>query len=319
VYESGNTFVSGRLGDDSEELRGVRGGLGIQSEIGVPLVINGRRAGMILIASQQPDFFQPKDVEFAESVAQWVAMVAHRAELVQEITFNAMEQGRRKVAEELITVLAHDLRNYIAPIHARLHLLHTRANRQNRPEDSRDADLALKGVDRLTRLISAILDVARLDQGIFQIETQPVDLGGAAREMSKAMATPDHELVVNIEDDVIVAADPHRLQQCMDTIISNAIRHSPDNAPVRLVVKKRNREQRVFGILEVHNEGPGIPVDLMPRLFDRFARGPESQGLGLGLYMAKRIAVAHGGELTAVSPIGEGACFSLRLPCYEPL
>src|SRR4051812_8378137 len=84
VFQTGKTFVTGRLLEDPEELRGIKSGLKIQSKIGVPLEIAGRRRGMIMIASLRPDFYGPSDVKFAESVARWVGIVAHRAELVHE-------------------------------------------------------------------------------------------------------------------------------------------------------------------------------------------------------------------------------------------
>src|SRR6185436_13628421 len=107
VYQEGRTFATGRLDLMDDELRGVREGLKVKSTIGVPLEVGGKLRGMLLIASLKPDFFGPADVTFAETIARWVGMIAHRAELVAQITRNALEQGRRAAAEELITVLAH--------------------------------------------------------------------------------------------------------------------------------------------------------------------------------------------------------------------
>ena len=93
-------------------------GLKIRSKLGVPLLIAGVRRGMVMIASLQPDWFTPEDVRFAESIVAWVGVVTHKAEMAQEIARTAAEQGRRAVAEELVTVLAHDLRNFVSPISA---------------------------------------------------------------------------------------------------------------------------------------------------------------------------------------------------------
>jgi len=317
VFQSGKTFVTGNLLEDREELRGVKEGLKIQSKIGIPLEIGGKRKGMMMIASLQADFFTRADVEFTELVGRWVAVVAHRAELVREVTQNAVEQGRRKVAEELITVLAHDLRNYITPLSARLHLIRGRAEHDKRADDFRDADLALLGILRLNNLISDILDVARLDQGIFQFDIQPVDLTRVARDVAKTLSTPEHELLVESADETVVAADPQRLRQCLENLVSNAVQHSPDSAPARVLVHVAQRDEKVWGVVEVHNEGPGVPVDLMPRIFERFVAGHGSRGLGLGLYLSKRIAVAHGGDLMVQSAPGKGTRFVLHLPCYE--
>jgi two-component system, OmpR family, sensor kinase len=317
VFQTGKTYLTGRLEEDAEELRGVKFGLKIKSKLGVPLEVGGRRRGMMMIASLKPDFFRGADAVFAESVARWVGMIAHRAELVQEITRNAVEQGRRAVAEELITVLAHDLRNYLSPIAARLQLIRNRALRDERQGDLREAEIALRGVDRLTRLISDLLDVARLDQGIFQMDVQPTDLASIGREIARALSTPGHEVAFAAAQETIVAADARRVRQCVENLIANAIQHSPQGAAINVTVGTERREDRIWGLVEVRNEGPGIPAELLPRVFDRFASGPGSRGLGLGLYLAKRIAVAHGGELTAESQPGKGARFLLRLPCYR--
>jgi signal transduction histidine kinase len=317
VYQTGKTFLTGRLDQDAEELRGVKAGMQIKSKLGVPLEVGGRRRGMMMIASLKPDFFRPADATFAEFVARWVGMIAHHAELTQEITRNAVEQGRRAVAEELITVLAHDLRNYLSPIGARLHLLRGRADRDSRQEDVREAETAIRGVDRLSRLIGDLLDVARLDQGIFNIDVQPVDVASVAREVSRAFSSPDHEIVARAMTEVVIAGDAKRIQQCIENLIANAVQHSPRGAAVNVTASVDRQEDRSWGLLEVRNEGPGIPLDVMPRLFERFTPGPGSHGLGLGLYLARRIAAAHGGDLDVESRPGKGATFRLRLPLYR--
>ena len=116
VFQTGITFVTGHLENDTDELAGVRDALKVRSQIGVPLDVGGRRRGMMMIASLETERFGADDVRFTELVARWVGMVAHRAELVEELTRRAVEQGRRVAAEELMTVLAHDLRNVLAPL-----------------------------------------------------------------------------------------------------------------------------------------------------------------------------------------------------------
>jgi two-component system, OmpR family, sensor kinase len=317
VFESGETFLTGRLLEDPVEVRGVKDGLKVQSKIGIPLNVGGRRRGVIMIASQEADYFNQSDAEFAECVTRFVALVIDRADLVHEITRNAFEEGRREVAEELITVLAHDLRNYIAPLDSRLLLIRTRAEKDSRKEDLRDVQASLSAVSRLKDLIEDILDVARVDHGLLHFDIQPVDLIQAARQIADALSTPEHEVVVIAEEEVIVAADVRRLKQCVENIVANAIRHSPAQAPVRLTVRAERRDDHNWGTLEVRNEGAGISADILPRIFERFVASRESPGLGLGLYLAQRITVAQGGRLTVQSDPGDGARFILHLPAFE--
>lgn len=160
VFRTGETFVTGHLEEDSEELRGIKGTLAIRSQIGVPLRIGGNLRGLMMIASTQPEHFTTDDVRFADAVVRWVGVVAHRAELVEEIARNAADQGRRAVAEELVTVLAHDMRDYLSPVHLRLDLLRRRAESEGRTADANDLDLTLKSLMRADALVSDLLDVA---------------------------------------------------------------------------------------------------------------------------------------------------------------
>jgi two-component system, OmpR family, sensor kinase len=318
VYQTGATFRTGELDKDPEELRGVKETFEIKSKIGVPLEIGGARRGMMMIASLHPEFFTEQDVSFAEAVARWVGMVAHRAELSEEIARNAAEQGRRAVAEELITVLAHDLRNYLSPIDIRLRMIRRRAESEARDVDVRDADAALKGVGRLTALISELLDVARIDQGVFQIEVRPVDLVGLVEDAVKGLSTPEHPIILKAAEELIVAADPARIRQCIENLLSNAVKHSPHGAEVAIFMRRVRNHHGDMARLSIVDEGPGVPPEVLPHIFERFVSAETKQGgLGLGLYLAKRIATMHDGDLQVESSPGKGARFTLSLHVFD--
>jgi signal transduction histidine kinase len=168
-------------------------------------------------------------------------------------------------------------------------------------------------VRRLSGLIGDILDVARIDQGVFQLEPEPLDLGALVQETVSLLATPEHPVLLRVQDGgpIVVTADAGRLRQCLENIVSNAIQKSPANAAVTVFVSKGRQRARV----DVVDEGPGIPPDLLPHVFERFVSGSRREGgLGLGLYLAKRVAAVHGGDLTVDSPPGKGARFTLSLP-----
>jgi two-component system, OmpR family, sensor kinase len=321
VYKTGETFISGALDRDPDELKGVKEALGIRSKLGVPLEWGGQRRGMMMIASLKPDFFTAEDVRFAESLGRWVSLLAHRAELADQIARNAVEQGRRAGAEELVTVLAHDLRNYLQPLHMRLELLRLRAQRDRRKEDAADADGAARAVLRLGGLISDILDVARIDQGVFQLQPEVCDLGALVRDTAALLSTAEHPVLVTVQEGepIELVADPRRIRQCIENIIANAVQKSPASAPVSVfVVVLRNRPDGPFARVEVVDQGPGIPEDMLPHLFDRFVSGRSQEGgLGLGLYLAKRIAGVHRGDLSVESQPGKGARFALILPLSQ--
>ena len=318
VYQTGETFVTGHLEDDAEELVGIREVLQIRSKIGVPLEVGGKRRGMMMIAALRPDAFTPEDVRFSEAVVRWVGAVAHRAELVEEIERNALEQGRRVVAEELITVLAHDLRNYISTIDARIRTIRRRAELEERAVEVRDSDAALRSVARLTGLVSDILDAARIDQGVLALEPQTVELTPLVDEVIDALGTSQHRIERKAAEDLLIAADPKRVRQCLENILSNAVRHSPDEAPVTVFIRREKRENDEVARIDIVDEGPGVAPEVLPHIFERFVSGERRRGgLGLGLYLAKRIAMLHRGDLTVESKPGVGARFTLLLPCHS--
>ncbi len=322
VYKTGETFITGRLDQDEQELRGVREGLKIKSKLGVPLDIGGRRRGMMMIASLKPDFFTAEDARFAESVAHWAGIVAHRAELAEQMGRNAALQARRAAAEELVTVLAHDLRNFLGPLSLRLEVLKLRAQGPQREEDRRDLEAAASTLERLGALVSDLLDVARIDQGVFQLQPQMVDLGALVEEVAKVFSSAQNRVLVRVQEgqSIRVPADASRLRQTLENLIANAQQQSPAAAPVSIFVKSGKRERPGdVALVEVADEGPGIPQDMLPRLFDRYVTSGERRGgLGLGLYLAKRIAEVHGGDLTVDSQPGKGTRFTLTVPAVAP-
>jgi len=319
VYKTGRTFRNGRVDQDESELQGIKEGLRIKSKLGVPLEIGGQRRGMMMLASLKPEFFSDDDERFLETVAPWIGVVAHRAELATEIARNATEEGRRAGAEELITVLAHDLRNYIAPMNMRLNVLRLRAQEDQREDELRDLELLGRSIDRLGELITDILDVSRIDQGVFQIQPRRIELSGLVREIVAAFESAQHSLRVTIQqgDQIHVSGDPGRLRQCLENVIANAIQKSPVTGAINLFVRQRREGTQRIAMVEVIDEGPGIPADQIAHIFERFQTG-RAGGVGLGLYLAKRIAKVHGGDLTAESQPGCGARFILSLPALAP-
>jgi signal transduction histidine kinase len=169
-------------------------------------------------------------------------------------------------------------------------------------------------VGRLARLTEELLDVTRLDQGLFQLELAPLDLVALTRDAAQAFAGPHVDVVLDAPESLVVTADAKRLRQALENVIANGVRHSPPGSPLRVVLRAGDEVARI----EVVDQGPGIPPDLVPHLFERFATGPRSQGIGLGLYLAERIVRAHGGSLKVESTPGAGASFGFCLPIHSP-
>lgn len=317
VFETGQPGLSGHLEEDPEELPGLKHGLGIRSYIAVPFEVEGVRRGVLECSSAQPDFFSQDDLRFLGAVSRWVGAVIHRSELVEELTKSAAEQGRRAAADELITVFAHDMGNHLFSLRVRIEMLHQRALREKATANIRDAESALKSLAALSQFTSDLLDVGRLDQGLFALRLQPLDVMRLVEELAAAATLPKNEVQVRGPTELIIHADAARLRQALANLVANALKHSPAGLPVVIEVAPQKREDGTWVLLTVADQGPGVPPHLLPRLFERFVRGSGSQGLGLGLYLARQIAVAHGGTLEVHSQTGKGARFELALPLVQ--
>ncbi len=319
VYKTGKTFATGNLLADSEELRGVKEGLGIQSKVGVPLEIGGKRRGMVMVASLKPDHFSDGDVHWVETIVRWTGLLAHRAELAEGMRRNSIEHSRRATADELVEVVAHDLRNYLAPIELRLQTLRLMAARDT-PHDAMlmEVERIFNSMRRLRTLVSDLLDVARLDHGLFRIEPDLLDMIALVQESARALETPHANIKVRVQSTgrIMAIADGARVRQCIDNLIANAIEKSPEGGTVTVTIATETVRDGEHALVQVSDEGPGVSPEILPRIFERHATSKrEGGGLGLGLFLAKRIAELHGGELSVESKPGEGARFMLSLPC----
>jgi two-component system, OmpR family, sensor kinase len=305
VFLTGNSFINGRVDQDSGELPGIKLGLGIVSEMAVVFEVETQRRGVLLVSSNIPEFFSIQDLRFLEAVARWIGIVIDRAETVERMRYQAIEQNRRLVAEELLTVMAHDLRNYLTPLKGRIELIQRRAFREKRTQDVHDANAAANTFSLLDRLISDLLDVARLNQGLFSLNPQPMDLVELVQEITPAFNTPERPVEVRTPSEVVLSADPDRLRQVLENLLANATRYAPKNTAVIVKVDIEQRTDGSWAVLTVSNQGPGIPADLQANLFRPFVVGSHSTGLGLGLYLAHNIATAHGGTLVVTSSHNE--------------
>jgi two-component system, OmpR family, sensor kinase len=314
VYETGRPYLTAQADQDPAVLRGVRETLGVRSMIAVPLDVSGERRGVLAASSQQPDLYGDDDLRFLEAVARWVGIVAHRAELVEQLRQETAEQTRRVVARELVEALAHDLQNLISPLLWHIDLIRRNAQREERARELRSSTQALAVIRRMHTLVRDLLDESRLEQGLFTLSLQTVNLAALVRESAGILQTRDAPVEVRAPNELLIQVDAERVRQAVENLLSNAQRYSPGETPVTVEVRADRREDGPWVTVKVHDEGPGIDPEVLPLLFERFVAGQGSRGLGIGLYLARQIARAHGGELAVDSAPGQGTTFYLSLP-----
>jgi signal transduction histidine kinase len=229
------------------------------------------------------------------------------------------ESDRRK--DEFLAMLAHELRNPMAPIRNAVDLL-VRVQSPNETA-SRALEIINRQLRQLTRLVDDLLDVSRITTGRIQIEKRPLDLSiivGAALEACEAIIrerSQDISVVSGLPMNVL--GDAPRLQQCVVNLLTNAAKYTEPGGHIRVALQ-RDREEAVIC---VEDTGVGIAPEFLPYVFDLFVQSDRTLdraegGLGIGLSVVKRLVEMHGGTVSASSPgLGKGSTFEIRLPLAQ--
>jgi len=252
----------------------------------------------------------------------WVMTeVTDRRRLADELRHRAdalAEDDRRK--DEFLAMLAHELRNPLAPILNAFEVMRGAAD--GIAEDLTPVrEVAERQVRHLARLVDDLLDVSRITSAKIQLRREPVDLAGiVARVVETARPAIDarrHALTLAIEPGPLpILGDPTRLDQILTNLLNNSVKYTEPGGSIELAVARRGRWAEV----RVADTGLGIPDEMLARIFDLFTQVERSLdrsqgGLGIGLTLVRRLVELHGGTVSARSEgHGRGSEFTVRLP-----
>ena len=219
-----------------------------------------------------------------------------------------------QMKSDFVSTVSHELRTPLTSIYGFAETLLRRDIGFSDAERETFLGYIASESERLTGIVDALLNVARLDSGTLQVELVPTDVGGLLREAvtSPTELANGHRFVVDLDDDVPpVRADPERLREVVGQLVENAVKYSPAGAIVRLEARARDDAVEIT----VADEGKGIPESELDRIFDKFYRGSETQpGTGLGLFIAQGLVTAMGGRIWVRSHEGGGSRFTFALP-----
>jgi signal transduction histidine kinase len=207
---------------------------------------------------------------------------------------------------------SHELRTPLTTIRGNMDLMRRMGAAQ--PEILDDVQDEL---ERMTRLVDDLLLLARADTGGLPLYRQPVELDDIFLDVYRQVQgiEPPVQLTIMEVDQVYVLGDSDRLKQLFLNLVDNAIKYTPAGGEVFMSLSKKDG----MALVEIQDNGVGIPVEDLPRIFDRFYRVDKARtrnpgGSGLGLSIARWIAVAHGGNIYVESSVGKGSTFSVSLP-----
>jgi signal transduction histidine kinase len=225
--------------------------------------------------------------------------------------------------EDLLAMVAHELRRPLAGLLGALATVHQRGPALAPGEQQELLAIARRQGIQLQRLLEQLLVAATLDHPqSAKIQGSLVDAAALATEAGVAaqLAHPAHRITIEAAGPLLIRGDPLAMSRILGNLLDNAAVYAPAGTPIRIVSGRDGAQ----AVLAVQDQGPGISPDARDRIFERYTRvdrhaGPAAGGLGLGLYIARRLAHANHGTLRLSDPPnGRGACFELRLPIARP-
>ncbi len=285
----------------------------IRGWLAVPLIDRkGRNIGLI----QASDKFEGEFTEQDEAILVQLASIAANGFENARLYSSLKEQDRRK--DEFLAMLAHELRNPLAPIASAAELLKIGIASEERVR--RSSEVISRQVKHMTSLVDDLLDISRVTRGLIQLDNIVVDIDATIRsavEQSRPLIEAREHLLA-IEQDpggARVMGDPNRLVQVVANLLNNAAKYTPRGGRILLAVEREGDSVHI----RVQDNGIGIDAGLLPHVFDLFTqaeRTPDRSqgGLGIGLALVKNVVSLHGGKVTAQSEgPGAGSSFTVSL------
>jgi len=258
--------------------------------------------------------FTDEEQQVITNFAYQIGIAADNARL-----FEAQQEALR-LKDQFLSIVSHELRTPLTTIRGYAQMLQRKMVHD--ADGKRFADTIEVQVGRLGRMVDDLLDVTRFTRGEFELSREAVSMRQVLEDVVHRfqIIAPRHRLILQAEpDDLQGEWDADRLEQVVNNLVSNAIKYSPDGGDIVVTMQRRDR----LAVVSIRDQGQGIPEEDQERLFERYFRGSaeggEIKGLGLGLYVTRRIIEAHGGSISVSSKPNKGTEFRFILPLSPQL
>lgn len=286
---------------------------------GLPMVVGGNIIGaLIYIRFGGPNYTEDQ-IRLAEFIVAHISQLFNHQRLVERIANLEAERRLAQLQEDFIAAVSHELNTPLGFIKGYTTTLLREDAEWD--EDTRFNFLKIidEETDRLSELIDDLLDSSRLQSGTMAMDFKPVDLYAMLDEQLNRLQIHYEHLNIEFQCDsenLQISADPTRLGQVIENIVSNADKYASGSALKVIASSKADLVEII-----ISDNGPGIAKKHLARLFDRFYRVPESsagvRGTGLGLFICDQIISSHGGKIEVKSILGEGTQFHITLPLVQ--
>lgn len=283
---------------------------GIKSIVHIPLAYKDKSIGVLTIHSLEPKHFSQKDLHLFVLYGSLASMAIRKTQLYDE-TKNALE-----TRDLFISLASHELRTPLTSINGYIQLLHRKLAHQPTVEGKWIKELYEESI-RLTNLIKELLEINRIKQGQLQYELRECRIEEFVHAAigRYRFVNPDRriQLMNDLKNkDTRIIGDCEKLLQMVSTLLNNADKFSPHNAPIEVILS----QTRHHVIIQIKDQGLGIAGNDLNKVFEGFYKGDkkESEGLGVGLLLAKHIVSYHHGSISLKSKKNRGTTVEVRLP-----
>jgi PAS domain S-box-containing protein len=289
---------------------------GIRAYSCSPLLAGDRLLGTLSFASRTRDSFDDDEIEFLRTISRYVTVAYERLRLIEELR----DSDRRK--DEFLALLAHELRNPLAPLRNSLNLLQLMGYENANTE--RICETMERQVNHLVRLVDDLLEVSRITRGKIDLRREAVELATVVRnavETSRPLIDAGGvQLAISLpQEPILLYGDPIRLAQIFANLLNNAAKYNKPGGQIWFTAHKENDSARI----SVRDSGIGISPEVLPKVFDMFMQGDRSAnrshgGLGIGLTLVRSLVELNEGSVTAKSDgQGCGTEFVISLPLAD--
>lgn len=283
-------------------------------QLAVPIQQDGVVAGMITLETQHLNEMNREDVAFVERLADRAAVAINNARLYHAI------QAANKAKSDFISLVTHELRLPMTSIKGYTDLMNSGMAGPISDQQKQFLDVIRRNLDRMSRLISDLSDINRIESGRMQFDIQVFDLSPVVDDVAtnyrEAIARRNQKIAVEMPEDMpLVRADPVRINQVVSNLVSNAHKYTPDGGAIIVRVSYDDD----FATVSVADTGIGISEEDQQKLFTQFFRAEDEKvraqnGWGLGLSIVRKMVEAQGGEIGFSSRLGKGSTFTFTLP-----
>ncbi|HVP20445.1 MAG TPA: ATP-binding protein [Anaerolineaceae bacterium] len=283
--------------------------------LGIPLSVGPQVLGAIIFIRFGGPVFTPESIELAEYISRQITLLIERQRIQEEYQILEDQHKQSRLQQDFVSTISHELRNPLGFIKGYTTTLLRSDTQWDQVTQVEFLKIIDQETDHMQELIENLLDSARLQAGQLRFQFQLVRLESLMNDVITRANLHHPDLVFNLEIPQAlnpIVADPVRLAQVIENLISNAIKYAP-GSDISITINQEDKKS----IITFSDHGPGISEHDLPFIFDRFYRSsgsPTIHGSGLGLYICKHIIQAHHGELSARSKVNEGTSFTIILP-----